>query len=363
MNRFAVILAGGGGTRFWPLSRQDSPKQLLNLSGNDILINETISRLEGIISPTNTFIVTGKNQEDPLKELLLEGIPKENIFLEPIGRNTAPCILYSAMKLQKMFGDGVMCVFPSDHYIENVAEMKNVLNKSINFATERECLLTIGIKPAYAAPGYGYIRYSGDIVNALAYRVNDFIEKPNFQLAQEYVKSGSYLWNSGIFVWMISTIIESFKRFLPKIYDKMIEIVLAEDDKSTCDSTYHSELAIDRLYPQLQSISIDYGILERAENVYVIPGEFGWNDVGSWDALGAIFRPDTNGNIVKAEHVGIDTRNSIIYGNSKIVSTIGLDSMIVVSTEDALLICPKDRAQEVKNIVEKLRDSGKNNLL
>lgn len=361
MNRFAVILAGGGGTRFWPLSRQNAPKQLLNLSGNDIMINETIARLEGVIPSDRTYIVTGKSQAQPLKQLVLKDIPEENILLEPVGRNTAPCILYAAMKIRKNFGEGVMCVLPSDHYIENVDEMRRILDKSMNLASERDFLITIGIKPTYPATGYGYIRYSKDLTGELPYKVDDFVEKPNFKVAQQYIMSGEYLWNSGMFVWEVSTIIENFKRFLPKIYDKIEEIITAEG--SSLEAGSESNTVMDMLYPQIQSISIDYGILERADNVLVVPGDFGWNDVGSWDALGAIFKPDSAGNIIKAEHIGIDTRNCIIYGSDKLISTIGLEELIVVNTEDALLICPKSRAQEVKNIVDKLKENEKHDLL
>lgn len=358
MNRFAVILAGGGGTRFWPLSRQNAPKQLLNLSGNDVMINETIARLDGLISINNTYIVTGKNQFQPLKELVIKDIPKENILLEPVGRNTAPCVLYAAMSLQRNYGDGVMCILPSDHYIENVDEMKRILDSSMNIAAERDCLITIGIKPTFPSTGYGYIKHLKNQNEGIAYKVEDFVEKPNHKVAQEYIKTGQYLWNSGMFVWKTSAIIDSFKRFLPKIYDKMIEII-----ETPCETLDEQDRVLDRLYPMLQSISIDYGILERSDNVLVIPGDFGWNDVGSWDALGAIFKPDSEGNIIKADHIGIDTKNSIVYGNGKLISTIGLEGMIVVNTDDALLICPKNRAQEVKNIVEKLKTNNKDQLL
>lgn len=362
MERYAVILAGGGGTRFWPLSRQNAPKQLLNLSGNDVMINETITRLDGIIPRSHVHIVTGKSQAEPLKELIFDDIPKENILYEPVGRNTAPCLLYAAMSLQKRFGDGVMCILPSDHYIENVDEMKRVLDKSMSVAEENDFLITIGIKPTYPATGYGYIKYSKgfggyDGVD----RVEDFVEKPNFKAAQQYIKSGEYLWNSGMFIWKISTIIESFKRFLPKIYDKIDQII--KENQTPCEALCQQDKALERLYPVLQSISIDYGIMERSDNVYVIPGDFGWNDVGSWDALGSIFKPDNDGNIIKAEHIGIDTKNCIVYGNGRLITTIGLENMIVVNTDDALLICPKARAQEVKNIVDKLKENEKVDLL
>ena len=361
MRRYAIILAGGGGTRFWPLSRQNSPKQLLNLSGNDIMLNETIARLQGVIPQESTFIVTGKNQVGLLKSILPDSIPRDNILQEPQGRNTAPCILYAAMHLEKHYGEGVMCILPSDHYIENVDELKRIITKCIDKAETEDYLLTIGIKPSFAATGYGYICCDRQSVNNGFYKVEDFVEKPSFKIAEEYFKSGNYFWNSGMFIWRTSVIIESFKRFLPKIYDKMKEII--DHMKAPCEDTDSGDTVLDRLYPQLQSISIDYGIMERSDNVYVIPGDFGWNDVGSWDSLGAIFKPDASGNIVKAQHVGIDTKNSIVYGSGRIIATIGLEDTIVVNTDDALLICPKNRAQDVKKIVDILKQDEMIDLL
>ncbi len=366
MNRYAVILAGGGGTRFWPLSRQNSPKQLLNLSGNDIMINETISRLEGIVPINNTFIVTGEAQAASLKSMISDSLPKQNIICEPVGRNTAPCILYSAMLLERYHGEGVMCILPSDHFIENIAHMQHTLSKSMEMAEQSDSLITIGIKPTFAATGYGYICFDKSEENNGFYAVEDFVEKPSYKVAEHYFRSGQYLWNSGMFIWKTSVIIESFRRFLPKMYDKMQEIMESMPDVNyvgEAQATQASDSKINHLYPQLQSISIDFGIMERADNVLVIPGDFGWNDVGSWDSLGAIFKPDENGNIIKAEHIGIDTKNCIVYGNGRLISTIGLESLIVVNTDDALLICPKSRAQDVKTIVEKLKQDGKGDLL
>jgi len=353
---FAVIMAGGGGTRFWPLSRKNKPKQILNISGNDVMINETIKRYEGIIPYENTYVVTLASQQKVLDEVLLTCIPRENILIEPVGRNTAPCILYAAMRIFGKYGDAVMCVFPSDHYVANVEEFRNILNKAIVLAQETNKLITIGIKPTFPSTGYGYINFDLQSNNNGAYDVLEFIEKPDFERAKEYLKSKNYLWNSGIFVWKISVILESFKRFLPRLYERAEEIL-------SVAGTDQEQKTVEKVYPRLQSISIDYGIMERSNEVLVIPGDFGWSDIGSWDMLGAIFPPDDEGNIIKADFVGIDTKNCIIYGNGKLIATIGLDNIIIVNTEDALLICPKERAQDVKEIVERIKRQGRMELL
>ncbi len=356
MQTFAVIMAGGGGTRFWPLSRKNKPKQILNISGNDVMINETIKRYEGIIPYENTYVVTLASQQKVLNEVLLTCIPRENILIEPVGRNTAPCILYAAMRIFGKYGDAVMCVFPSDHYVANVEEFRNILNKAIVLAQETNKLMTIGIKPTFPSTGYGYINFDLQSNNNGAYDVLEFIEKPDFERAKEYLKSKNYLWNSGIFVWKISVILESFKRFLPRLYERAEEIL-------SVAGTDQEQKTVEKVYPRLQSISIDYGIMERSNEVLVIPGDFGWSDIGSWDMLGAIFPPDDEGNIIKADFVGIDTKNCIIYGNGKLIATIGLDNIIIVNTEDALLICPKERAQDVKKIVESIERQGRMELL
>lgn len=355
MQTFSVIMAGGGGTRFWPLSRQSMPKQILNISGNDVLINETIRRYEGIIDFDKTYIVTNAQQEKSLKELLIKEVPPENIFLEPVGRNTAPCILLAAMNIWKQHGDGIMCVFPADSYITMQEEFQRILKKACQAAQEDGKLITLGIKPTFPSTGYGYIHYESGAANEI-YRVKEFVEKPPFEKARMYIKDGNYLWNSGIFIWKVSTIIENFKRFLPRIYEKLSEI---QEDLGTAIM----QKRIDEIYPQLQNISIDYGIMERSNEVLVIPCDFGWSDIGSWDAMGAIFPSDENGNIVRGEHIVIDTVDSIIYSSGRLVTTVGLKEMIVVSTEDALMVCPKDRAQDVKLIVEELKKQKRTNLL
>lgn len=358
MNIYGVIMAGGGGTRFWPLSRQNKPKQLLNLSGQDVLINETVKRINKIVDFDKIYIVTNEKQDKPLKEVILKRCMEENILLEPAARNTAACIGYAAFTILKRCGDGIMCVFPSDHYIRDEERFTQVMNTAVEMADTYNKLVTIGITPTFPSTGYGYIRYDMDTFekyNSKAFDVVEFVEKPGLERAKEYIKA-DYLWNSGIFVWKVSTILDNFKRYIPKVYNKLEEI-------SKFLGTEAEHRVLSRVYPTIPGISIDYGIMERSDDVLVVPGDFGWNDVGSWDTLGAIYPTDKNGNIIKANHINIDTSNTIIYGNDRLIATIGLDDMIVVDTDDALLVCPKNRAQDVKHIVEELKRTGKEEYL
>lgn len=353
MQYYAVIMAGGGGTRFWPLSRQQMPKQLLNISGNDVMINESIKRLTDIIPLSNIYIVTNKKQKDIINELILSDLPRENILFEPVGRNTAACIAYAAIAINKKSPDAVMCVLPSDHHITDEAGFRKILTKACKVAEETGKLITIGIKPAFPATGYGYIRYNPEPESCIdgAYEVGEFIEKPNIEKARKYLESGSYLWNSGMFVWKVSTILDNLMRYLPRLYKSMMRIKEMMGMET-------EQAKIDSIYSAIQSISIDFGIMERSDDVLVIPGDFGWSDVGSWDALGSIFPTDENGNIVRAKHICMNTRNSVIYSGDRLVATIGLDDLIIADTPDALLICPKSKAQEVKSIVELIKAQG-----
>lgn len=357
MKAYSLILAGGGGTRFWPLSRNSMPKQLLNLSGNDIMINETIKRCNSLIHYEDTFIVVNKVQYDSMCEMLIPEVPRENVLPEPAARNTAPCILYAALTVLERCGDGILCIFPSDHYITEPEAYIRILEEGISLAQTKDTIVTIGVKPSYPATGYGYIKASTQSVSDNGSNIDCFVEKPSFEKASEYIKSGNYFWNAGVFICKASVLIGLFERFLPRIYQKLLKITggLPENER---------QVVINEIYPMLDNISIDYGIMERVNDAVVVTGDFGWNDVGSWDALGALFPMDDNGNIVKSEYIGIDTKGCIVYGNKgKLIATVGIDDVIVVDTDDALLVCSKSKAQDVKKVVDTLKERKMTELL
>jgi len=332
------------------------PKQFLNLSGSDTMINETITRSASIIPPSQVFIVTNKDQSEAMDKALLTSVPKENIFFEPLARNTAPCILYAALNIWHSHGDGVLCVFPSDHYITDGDAFLKTLDTAISVADRSGRIVTLGIKPTFPATGYGYVKRGAASEFSGAYDLDRFVEKPDFDWARAYVDSGEYFWNSGMFVWKVSLILELYKRFLPRIY-KAFERAMSKD------GGFEDLSLVAEAYEKLDGISVDYGIMERVDDALVIPGDFGWNDVGSWDALGALFPVDEHGNIIKANHVGFDTNGCIIYSSDKFIATLGMHNCVIVEAGDAILVCAKDRAQDVKYIVDKLKERGMSELL
>lgn len=355
MNVFEVIMAGGGGTRFWPLSRKKRPKQLLNISGSDIMLNETIKRLDAVVDREHVYIVTNEDQEPLMKELIVGGIPFRNILVEPAARNTAPCVAYAASVLEKEYGDGVMCVLPSDSHIGQPEIYREVMEKAVQVAEESDCIVTIGIKPTFAATGYGYIN-RGNEVETGVWKVDRFVEKPDVDTARQYVESGMFLWNSGTFVFKISTILKAFEEFLPDMAADVRRLV-------ACRGTADEEKVLKEIYPTLQSISIDYGIMEKAENVLVMEGDYGWSDVGSFDALDAVHTPDENNNISIGDNLLIDSKGCVVHGQDKLITLIGVEDLIVVEAADAMLICRKDAAQDAKKAVEALKEQGREEYL
>lgn len=354
MKVYGVIMAGGGGTRFWPLSRQATPKQLLNLTGRDLMVNEAVDRLARIADKDDIFIVTNETQVPKMKEATKGRIQASHILSEPSARNTAACIGYAAFEILKKYGDGIMVVTPSDAYIKDTDEFARVLSVAVKAATEQEALVTVGITPTFPATGYGYIKYAHD--GGEVKKVQEFKEKPDEETARAYVASGSYAWNSGMFIWKASTILKNFERFLPGIYADLTRI--AEGFGTQDEYTI-----IDEVYPNIQSISIDYGIMERATDVYVVPGEFGWNDVGSFDMLGVLHKADEQGNVKVGPQINIDTTNCITYSDGRMIATIGLDNVVVIETKDAVLVCDKSRVQDIKQVVDVLKQQDKKELL
>ena len=350
MNIYGVIMAGGGGTRFWPLSRQEKPKQILNLSGKDTMIGETVSRLSLAVPKEDIFIVTNEAQRESILSAVGGRIAEDHIMLEPVGRNTAACIGYAAFEVLKKYGDGILVITPSDAYIRDVSLFAETLKTAVRVALSEDKLVTIGIEPTFPATGYGYMEYDMQS-EALAKPVLEFKEKPDRATAEVYLKRGNYVWNSGMFIWKASTILGAFQKYLPDIYQKLSQI--AEHFGRATESE-----VLKKIYPQIRSISIDYGIMEKADNVVVIPAEFGWSDVGSWDMFGVLHEKDQNGNIIIGEQINIDTTNTVSYAKNKMVATIGVDNLVIVDTEDALLVCGVKEAQRVKEVVERLKDRG-----
>lgn len=354
MSVIGVIMAGGGGTRFWPLSRKTTPKQLLNLSGKGVMINEAVGRLMTVTPGEKIYIVTNEIQTDRMKQVLGGSIPEENILVEPTSRNTAACIGYAAVKIIKKYGDGIMAITPSDAYIRDTEEFTNVLQRAISAAQNEDKPVTIGITPTFPATGYGYILH--EKTDEPVKKVLRFVEKPSLRRAKEYVASGEYVWNSGMFIWKASVILEKFRVFLPELHAGLMRIYEALGTERETET-------IKSVYPGLTSVSVDYGIMEKCKDILVVPGDFGWSDVGSWDMLGALHTADRNGNIVVGDGVALETSGCIIYAHEKPVATIGIKDLVIVDTPDAILVCPKSRAQDVKKIVDELKDRGREELL
>ncbi len=348
-------MAGGGGTRFWPLSRHEEPKQLLNLSGKDLMVNETIDRVATLAKLEDIFVVTNVDQAPKMAEATDGRLKKDHILSEPCARNTAACIGYAALEILEKYGDGVMCIFPSDHFIKDTEAFTRVLKEAIRIAEEENNLVTLGITPTFPSTGYGYIKFDKNLTS-VGKPVLEFKEKPDLATAEAYVASGEYAWNSGMFVWKASVIMDHFKELLPDVYACLEEL------RGFMNTEEEAE-AIKRIYPTIPSISIDYGIMEQASDVKVISAEMGWNDVGSWDNLGVLYDEDSDGNIFAGDHLAIDTKGCITYSKKRLISTVGVENLIIVETDDAIMVCDKNRAQDVKLIVEELKSKGREELL
>lgn len=352
MKIYGVIMAGGGGTRFWPLSRKAKPKQFLNLSGKDTMVMDTIKRLCRVADKEDIFVVTGDSFVKSTAEATASILRADHILGEPAARNTAACIGYAAMEIIKKYGDGVMCIAASDHFIRNEDEYERVMKYAAKLAEEKNVLVTIGIKPTFPSTGYGYIRSDRNTTEEY-YAVEEFVEKPDFEKATEYLESGKYAWNSGMFVWKASVILDYFKELLPDIYAYLETI-------GDAMGTEREKDVIAEVYPVIPKISIDYGIMERAKGVLMVEGDFGWNDVGSFDALEEIYDKDENGNVVLANASFIDTKGCILYGDGeKLIATLGVEDLVIAQSGDIILVCDKKRAQDIKKFPEQLADTDK----
>jgi mannose-1-phosphate guanylyltransferase len=354
----AVIMAGGKGERFWPKSRKKTPKQFLSLTSKKTMIQETVERLKGFIENENIYIATGEEYAEIVKEQLPQ-ILEENIIIEPMGKNTAACIGLAAKYIERKDPNATMIVLPSDHLIKNTQNFQNTLLWAARVAESGENLVTLGITPTHPETGYGYINFESGTelpICSYAYKVKAFVEKPNKHTATKYLESGEYLWNSGMFIWKVSTLLSNIEKHMPNLHKSLQEISISFGTDSFEEILYNE-------YSKLDSISIDYGIMEKAENIYVLPGIFGWDDVGSWTSLDRVYEPDDDGNIIKGNVVNYNTRDCIIEGNGRLIATIGVEDLIVVETDDVTMICSKENAQDVKALLKKLREENKEEYL
>ncbi len=336
-----VILAGGSGTRFWPLSRDSWPKQFMKLAGNDSFIVMTVKRAHKISGGNPIFVVASEELAEKIRlELLDLNIPVEFI-IEPSPKNTAPAIGLAAKRITEKYGDGIMIVLPSDHLIKNEELFAETINRAKK-AAERGFLTTIGIRPTKPETGYGYIKMGKDLGEGI-FAVDAFTEKPDRATAEAYLKDGGYFWNSGMFIWKASTFLDSVNKYFPELD----EVLSSPSDDGLEDK-----------FEKVPSISVDYAIMEKEKKVAVVPGEFFWSDVGSWSSLDEILDRDENGNVIIGNVVAVDCENTIFYGGESLIAGVGLKNMIVVNTEDASLVIPKDKAQDVREVVKALKEKG-----
>lgn len=353
---YAVIMAGGGGTRLWPLSRKESPKQMVNIDGDESLFQMAVNRLEGLFSPERILVVTVQEQAEKL-QAQAPRIPSENYLIEPFPRGTASVVGYAAAYLEKINPQATMAVLTADHFIKNVTEFRNLLRIAYD-AAQQDTLVTLGIEPSYPATGFGYIQ-RGEVFETigagLCYKVERFKEKPSFEAAKEFLLRGDHDWNSGMFIWRIDKIMAEFERQMPEL------CALLNDLKSAFDAKNKME-AIETIWSKITPTTIDYGIMENAKNVVVIPAaRLGWHDVGSWDALFDVIESDKNGNIeLGTTHIALNTEKTLVYSQTpgRIIVTIGLNDHVIVEAGNAILVCNRDNAQEVKSIVKYLAENG-----
>lgn len=347
----AVILAGGSGTRFWPLSRRSRPKQLIHLYGNKSMLEQTIARLGDKVPTGQVLVVCGEH----LLEATQQAVPflqRDNFIVEPTARNTAPAVGLAAAISMRRFGDEVIAVFPSDHYVRDTDGFRAALDDAVEVA-EQDFIVTLGITPNRPETGYGYIRYAPlDQITESAHRVAEFVEKPNFETAVGYLQSGDYVWNAGIFVFKPSAMLREFERQCPAMYARLTAIADAW-------ATPQYDEVLRKQFAEIESISVDYAIMENAVDVAVVPTSVGWSDVGHWAAIDAVLDPDDDGNLLDGHVVAIDTRDSAILNTTDgVTAVLGMNGIVVVRTDDAVLVVPRHRTQEVRHIVDALNRQG-----
>ncbi len=348
---YIVLMAGGVGSRFWPRSRRANPKQLLNIVGAKSMLQLTFDRVKALTTPDKILVITNIEQKPKIEEQLPELSP-ENVIAEPMGRNTAPCIGLAASIIRvRSKTNEVMAVLPADHLIGDVESFQSVIKTAAGYALESGCLITLGVTPTYAETGYGYIQMDNIVHEQNGreiYRVKTFAEKPNLETAELFLRSGDFLWNSGMFIWSVDTILEELDDKLPELGEDLRKIEKAVGTKKF-------DTVVADVYSRTRSISIDYAVMEKAKHVCVIKADFKWNDLGSWEAVYNISPKDRNGNVTNARGgILINAKNNYLYSSKKLIAAVDVEDLVVVEMDDAILICRRDKSQNVKSVVEYL---------
>ncbi len=347
-----VILAGGSGTRFWPYSRKNNPKQMLNIIGEQSMLQITVDRLNKLKSTSEIYIITKKELYTPIIKTIKD-IDPENVIIEPSAKNTAPAIGLVAEKIYTKNKNAVMGIFPADHLIVGHKNFEKSMDDAFALVKKKDHLVTIGVKPTYPSTAYGYIQYEPDNKNKVGYHVKTFAEKPHKKLAKRFISSGDFLWNSGIFIWNVGTLLAALEKYMPELHDSLSNIRKRMEASRSYDDIWES------ITPE----SIDYGVMEKANNIFVIPAEFEWNDLGSWGALYEIFSKKEGENIIRGSGAVLQGKNNLIQSTSRFTAVIGLNDLVVVNTDDATLIVPKDKSEKVKDLVSWLEDKNHKDLL
>lgn len=339
-----LIMAGGKGTRFWPKSTEEKPKQFISLIEERTMIQITVDRVKKILPIKNIFVATGEKYVDLVKEQIPD-LPDKNIIVEPIGRNTAPCILLASLYIKQIYNDCNIAVLPSDHLIKNKDNFLDVLKTANDFVNKNSnSIVTIGITPDRPETGYGYIKYDKTDKNSVV-KVDKFVEKPNFETAEEYLKSKEYLWNAGMFIFNVDYMLKELENNYKETYSLLQKL------PSIYDEQYKSVLS--DVYPKAESISIDYAVMEKSKNIYVIPASFGWDDIGTWKSLERYIEEDENRNYIKGQASTYDSSNNILYSDNKKIVVIGLDNIFCIESDDRIVIGPKDSIEELVKYREK----------
>jgi len=347
MKIFAVIMAGGVGSRFWPRSKEKTPKQLLKIFGESTMIQATVDRLEGLVESENIFVITNKIQRPEIIKQL-KHVPEENIIEEPFGRNTAACIGLASVLVQSKDKDAVTIILPADHIIKEKDKFHDTLKTAADFAYESGGLVTIGITPSRPETGYGYIQIEEKPVKDNIYKVYTFAEKPNYATAVRFLNSGDFLWNSGMFIWRTDSILDQIQIHMPDLYSGL------EDIKKGIGTAALGKI-ISSVYGQLRNISIDYGIMEKSDKVYLTKGNFSWSDVGSWEEVYQLTAKNEDGNAIEGNVYVEKTVDSYVHSPGKFTAVIGAENLIIINTDEALLVCRRDNSQDVKKVVDYLK--------